>query len=144
MNGPVHTVPDAIHQLRRALSRRSRVEGRAALTDQVTTVADALAAIVSDATDLDVPVPPPITNAILDLRGWAGRIRDDSSRPTTVDATRLLTHLRELPDTQLLALLADLPWARMDALIDAIAEPTPEPPSTSPKGAPHSPQSRTA
>jgi len=37
-----------------------------------------------------------------------------------VDATRIIAYLRGLPDQQLLALLADLPWARLDALLDAI------------------------
>jgi hypothetical protein len=31
----------------------------------------------------------------------------------------VLAYLRGLPDQQLLALLADLPWARLDTLLDA-------------------------
>jgi hypothetical protein len=50
---------------------------------------------------------------------------DTTARPTAVDATRLLAHIRSLPDRQLLALLADLPWPRLDALLDAINEPPP-------------------
>jgi hypothetical protein len=42
------------------------------------------------------------------------------NRPTTIDATSLLAYIRGLPDQQLLALLADLPWARLDALLDAV------------------------
>jgi hypothetical protein len=144
MSGPRPSAPGAIQQLRRSLSRRTRLDGRAALTDEIATVANALVAVISDAVDLHLAVPPTITNAILDLRGWAARVRDDSSRPTTIDATHLLAYLRELPDTQLLALLADLPWGRMDTLLDAIAEPTPKPLGTpgAPKGAPRPPQDR--
>ena len=42
-------------------------------------------------------------------------------RPVAVDAIRMIAYIRGLPDQQLLAVLADLPWARLDALLDAIS-----------------------
>jgi hypothetical protein len=94
---------------------------RRALAAQVATLADTLAGTVSSAVELDLAVPPPVSNAVHDLRGWAARVESGgSARPPSVDATRVLAYLRSLPDQQLLALLADLPWARLDALLDAV------------------------
>jgi hypothetical protein len=63
-----------------------------------------------------------ISNCVHDLRGWAHRIDQGSTihPPAAVDATRVIAYLRGLPDQQLLALLADLPWARLDNLLDAV------------------------
>jgi hypothetical protein len=67
--------------------------------------------------------PTAVTNTVLDLRAWSVRVLDDhTTRPTAVDATRLLAHVRALPDRQLLALLGDLPWSRLDTLLDAVNE----------------------
>src|SRR6266511_1094596 len=53
--------------------------------------------------------------------GWAARVEHGgSTRPASVDATRVLAYLRGLSDQQLLALLAELPWTRLDALLDAV------------------------
>jgi hypothetical protein len=94
---------------------------RRALAAQVVTLADSLAGTVSSATELNLVVPPPVSNAVHDLRGWAARVQEGGNgRPASVDATRLLAYLRDLPDQQLLALLADLPWSRLDALLDAV------------------------
>jgi hypothetical protein len=104
---------------------------RRALAAQVVTLADSLAGTVSSATKLDLSVPPPVSNAVHDLRGWAVRVEHGGgARPHSVDATRLLAYLRGLSDQQLLALLADLPWSRLDALLDAVnvARPPERPP----------------
>jgi hypothetical protein len=94
---------------------------RRALAAQVATIANSLAGTVSNAAELDLPVPPPVSNAVHDLRGWAARVESGgSARPASVDATQLIAYLRGLPDQQLLALLADLPWSRLDALLDAV------------------------
>ena len=94
---------------------------RRALAARVATLADSLAGAVSSAAELDLAVPPPVSNAVHDLRGWAVRVSNGgSARPETVDATRVIAYLRALPDQQLLALLADLPWSRLDALLDAV------------------------
>jgi hypothetical protein len=94
---------------------------RRALAVQVATIADSLAGTVSSAAELDLAVPPPVSNAVHDLRGWAARVENGgSARPASVDASRVLAYLRDLPDQQLLALLADLPWSRLDALLDAV------------------------
>jgi hypothetical protein len=94
---------------------------RRALAAQVATIADSLAGTVSSAAELDLAVPPPVSNAIHDLRSWAVRVEHGAGgRPHSVDATRVLAYLRGLSDQQLLALLADLPWARLDALLDAV------------------------
>jgi hypothetical protein len=94
---------------------------RRALAAQVVTIADSLAGTVSSAAELDLAVPPRVSNAVHDLRGWAVRVEHaGSARPASVDASRVLAYLRALPDQQLLALLADLPWSRLDALLDAV------------------------
>jgi hypothetical protein len=94
---------------------------RSGLGQRITVIADDLAAVVSEAADLRLAVPTPVTNAVLDLRGWSARVvHKSTTQATTVDATRLLAYIRTLPDRQLLALLADLPWPRLDALLDAI------------------------
>jgi hypothetical protein len=94
---------------------------RRALAARVMTIANSLAGTVYSAAELDLAVPPPVSNAVHDLRGWAVRVENGrSARPAAVDATRLITYLRGLPDQQLLALLADLPWSRLDALLDAV------------------------
>jgi hypothetical protein len=99
---------------------------RRALAAQVATIANSLAGTVSSAAELNLAVPPPVSNAVHDLRGWAARVENGASaRPASVDATRLVAYLRDLPDQQLLALLADLPWSRLDALLDAVEVPRP-------------------
>jgi hypothetical protein len=103
---------------------------RRALAAQVATIADSLAGTVSSAAELQLAVPPPVSNAIHDLRSWAVRVEHGrAARPVSVDATRLLAYLRGLPDHQLLALLADLPWPRLDALLDAVDLIRPERPA---------------
>jgi hypothetical protein len=98
---------------------------RSGLAERIATLANDLAAVIDDAAELRLLAPTPITNGVLDLRAWSARLFDNSTpRPTTVDATRLLAYVRELPDRQLLALLADLPWPRLDALLDAINQPS--------------------
>jgi hypothetical protein len=93
---------------------------RRALAARVVTIADSLAGAVSTAAELDLAVPAPIGSLVLDLRGWAARVEEGGgARPSSVDATRVLAYLRAMPDQQLLALLADLPWSRVDALLDA-------------------------
>jgi len=65
--------------------------GRSGLGQRITVIADDLAAIVSEAADLRLAVPTPVTNAVLDLRGWSARVlHDNTTQPTTIDATRLL------------------------------------------------------
>jgi hypothetical protein len=94
---------------------------RRALAARVVTIADSLAGTVAGAAELDLTVPPPVSNAVHDLRSWAVRLENGgSTRPASVDATRVLAYLRGLSDQQLLALLADLPWSRLDAVLDAV------------------------
>ena len=94
---------------------------RRALAARVVTIADSLAGAVSSAAELDLAVPSPVSNAIHDLRSWAVRVQHGAGgRPHSVDATHLLAYLRGLSDQQLLALLGDLPWSRLDALLDAV------------------------
>ncbi|HZD37813.1 MAG TPA: hypothetical protein VE664_04160 [Actinomycetes bacterium] len=94
---------------------------RRALAARVMTIANSLAGTVSSAAELDLTVPPPVSNAVHDLRGWAVRVENGGgARPASVDATRVIAYLRGLPDQQLLALLAELPWSRLDALLDAV------------------------
>ncbi len=96
-------------------------------------IADSLTQLLSEAATRNLLIPPPISNSVHDLRGWAARISQGTAvRPTAVDATRLLAYLRGLPDHQLLALLADLPWTRLDALLDAVNT-TPPPYARSPR-----------
>jgi hypothetical protein len=105
------------------------------LADQILGIADRLTQILDQAATRSLAIPPSISNSVHDLRGWAYRIgQGTAARPAAVDATRLLAYLRGLPDQQLLALLADLPWARLDTLLDAVNT-TPFPPR------PPSPQS---
>jgi hypothetical protein len=95
--------------------------GPNSLAEQIIGVADSLTDVLNDAVSHNLVVPPPIGNLVHDLRGWACRVREGmTARPTAIDAARLLAYLRSLPDHQLLALLADLPWARLDALLDAV------------------------
>ena len=95
--------------------------GPGSLAEQLLAVADTLTQLLECAAALDQPIPPPIANTVHDLRGWAARISHGTATgPTAVDAGRLLAYLRGLPDQQLLAVLADLPWSRLDALLDAV------------------------
>jgi hypothetical protein len=97
------------------------VGGKHSLAGQVIGVADALADVLDQAAMRSLAIPIPISNTVHELRGWALRIdQRTAGRPVDVDATRLLAYLRGLPDHQLLALLADLPWGRLDALLDAV------------------------
>ena len=94
---------------------------RRALAARVTTIANSLDGAIASAGELDLAVPPAISNAVHDLRGWAVRVQEGGSvRQASVDAARVLAYLRDLSDQQLLALVADLPWARMDAILDAV------------------------
>ncbi len=94
--------------------------GPNSLAEQIMDVAESLTNVLNDAASRNLAVPPPIGNLVHDLRGWACRVREGmAAPPTAIDAARLLAYLRGLPDHQLLALLADLPWARLDALLDA-------------------------
>jgi hypothetical protein len=100
---------------------------RRALAARVVSIADSLDGVVATAVELDLVVPPPIGNLVLDLHSWAARVEDGGgTRSASADATRVLALLRSMPDHQLLALLADLPWSRVDTLLDA-AEPAREP-----------------
>ncbi len=124
MSGLRFHVPAALGPFRRAIARPTPHTRRRSLVERIATLADDLAAVIDDAAELRLVAPTPVTNAVLDLRAWSARVFDDSTtRPTAVDATRLLAYVRTLADRQLLALLADLPWPRLDALLDAINEP---------------------
>ena len=121
MSGIRARVLVSLRRLRPARTRPEHRVGRSGLGQRITVIADDLAAIVNEAANLRLAVPTPVTNAVLDLRGWSARVlHDNTTQPTTIDATRLLAYIRTLPDRQLLALLADLPWPRLDALLDAI------------------------
>lgn len=110
----------SLGRFRRALARPRPQPLHSSLAERIATLADDLAAVIDDGNQLRLAAPTPITNAVLDLRAWAARLFDDSrTRPTAVDATGLLAYVRALPDRQLLALLADLPWPRLDVLLDA-------------------------
>ncbi len=123
MSGICARVFAGLRQLRQAIARPRPQPRRSGLAERIATLADDLVAVIEDAAELRLAAPTPVTNAVLDLRAWSARAFDDStSRPTAVDATRLLAYLRTLPDRQLLALLADLPWPRLDTLLDAINE----------------------
>jgi len=103
------------------LARTSPASAPGSLDDQILTAADTLTQLLERAAALHQPIPPPIANTVHDLRGWASRIgHSTTGGPAAVDAGRLLTYLRGLPDQQLLAVLADLPWSRLDALLDAV------------------------
>jgi len=108
--------------MRRAITRLTGANDVApSLAGQIAGIADTLTQVLGEAATRNLAVPPPISNSVHDLRGWAFRIEQGTATaPAAVDATRLLAYLRDLPDQQLLALLADLPWARLDALLDAV------------------------
>ena len=125
--------------------------GPGRLAEQILALADTLAQVLDRAATQRLPVPSPVSNAVHDLRGWAARLHHPgSARPTGANAARMIAYIRGLPDHQLLALLADLPWARLDALLDTTAQPTPEPLDASatsnrkpdPTGWPSSPRRR--
>ncbi len=112
--------------MRRAVARltgtRGLPAGPGSLAAQIVGLADALVEVLDQAAARSLLVPPAITNGVHELRGWAVRVdQGTAARPAAVDATRLLAYLRGLPDQQLLALLADLPWARLDMLLDAVS-----------------------
>jgi hypothetical protein len=108
--------------MRRAITRLTGASDIThSLAEQIAGIADTLTQVLGEAATRNLAVPPPISNSVHDLRGWAFRIEQrTATAPAAVDATRLLAYLRGLPDQQLLALLADLPWARLDALLDAV------------------------
>ncbi|HEX9362330.1 MAG TPA: hypothetical protein VGA47_00920 [Candidatus Dormibacteraeota bacterium] len=123
--------------VRRAVARltgtRGLVAGPGSLAAQIAGLADALVEVLDQAATRGLVVPPAITNGVHELRGWAFRVNQGTaSRPAAVDATRLLAYLRGLPDQQLLALLADLPWTRLDTLLDAVNLHQPPSPSGRP------------
>lgn len=98
------------------------------LADQLLGIADSLTDVLNQAAARSLVVPPPISNSVHDLRGWSHRITHGTTAATVaVDANRLLRYLRGLPDHQLLALLTDLPWARLDVLLDAVNATTSQP-----------------
>ena len=112
----------SLRRLCQAPARSESQARRSGLAERIATMADELAAAIDDADQLRLSAPTPVTNAVLDLRAWSVRLFDyQAIRPTTINATALLAYIRTLPDRQLLALLADLPWERMDALLDALA-----------------------
>jgi hypothetical protein len=124
MSGLRARVLVGLRRFRRASAHPRPHARRSSLAERIATLADDLAAVIDDAAELRLMAPTPVTNAVLDLRAWSTRVLDDSTnRPTAVDATRLLAYVRTLADRQLLALLADLPWPRLDVLLDAINEP---------------------
>jgi mRNA-degrading endonuclease toxin of MazEF toxin-antitoxin module len=111
----------SLRRLCQAPARPEPQARRSGLAERITGIADDLAGLIDDADQLRLAAPTPVTNAVLDLRAWSVRVFDHpATRPTTIDATGLLAYIRTLPDRQLLALLADLPWARLDALLDAV------------------------
>jgi hypothetical protein len=122
--------------MRRAVARltgtRGLLAGPGSLAAQIASLADALVDVLEQAATRSLVAPRSVSNTVHELRGWAFRVdQGTASRPAAVDATRLLAYLRGLPDQQLLALLADLPWARLDALLDATAQPNHKPPDLS-------------
>jgi hypothetical protein len=124
--------------MRRAITRRTGtadlIAGPGSLARQVATLADTLTELLNQAASRGLVIPPPISNSVHDLRGWAYRLdQGTAARPAAVDATRVLAYLRGLPDPQLLALLADLPWARLDTLLDAVNTTKPPPHPRSPR-----------
>lgn len=121
--------------MRRTIPRRSGTpdlaSGPGALAEQLLALADTLTQLLNQATARRLAIPPPVSNSVHDLRGWAARINHTptAAGPLAIDAARLLAYLRGLPDQQLLALLTDLPWARLDTLLDAANTAPPRPPS---------------
>jgi hypothetical protein len=123
MSRPRVPLPSSLRRRRRAYARPRPATRRDGLAARITALADDLASVIDDAADLRLVAPTAVTNTVLDLRAWSVRVLDDhTTRPTAVDATRLLAHVRALPDRQLLALLGDLPWSRLDTLLDAVNE----------------------
>jgi hypothetical protein len=123
--------------MRRSVARLTGTRGLTgpgSLAAQIAGLADALANVLDQAGTRSLVAPPAITNTVHELRGWAARVHQGTTfnRPAAVDTTRLLAYLRGLPDQQLLALLTDLPWARLDTLLDAVNQPQPPSPSGSP------------
>jgi hypothetical protein len=111
--------------MRRTIARlagtTTPASGPGTLAEQILAAADTLTQLLERAAALHQPIPPPVANTVHDLRGWAARIGyGTTAGPAAADAGRLLAYLRSLPDQQLLAVLADLPWSRLDALLDAI------------------------
>jgi hypothetical protein len=108
--------------MRRAITRLTRASDvPPSLAGQIAGIADTLTQLLGEAATRNLAVPPPISNSVHELRGWAFRIEQGTAtHAAAVDATRLLAYLRGLPDQQLLALLADLPWTRLDVLLDAV------------------------
>jgi hypothetical protein len=124
--------------MRRAIARLTGtgdlLAGPGSLARRLASLADTLTELLNQAASRGLAIPPPIINSVHDLRGWAYRLdQGTAARPAAVDATRVLAYLRGLPDQQLLALLADLPWARLDTLLDAVNTTTPSPPGRSPR-----------
>jgi hypothetical protein len=120
--------------MRRMIARLAGATGPASgpgsLAEQLLGIADKLSQLLDHAAAQRLAIPPAVVNSVHELRGWAYLIGHGAAGgPADVDATRLLTYLRGLPDQQLLALLADLPWARLDALLDAANTTLPRPPS---------------
>lgn len=110
--------------MRRRPQAHQPIADRGHLAQQSLGLADALTHLLRDAAALHLPTPPAVANTVHDLRGWACRISDGTAAgPVAVDTTRIIAYLRGLPDQQLLALLADLPWSRLDALLDAVQMP---------------------
>jgi hypothetical protein len=104
------------------------------LARQLASLADTLTDLLNQAAGRGLAIPPPISNSVHDLRGWAYRLdQGTATRPAAVDATHVLAYLRGLTDPQLLALIADLPWARLDTLLDAVNTTTPPPYPRSPR-----------
>jgi hypothetical protein len=121
MSGIPKNLVAAAQRFRQALTGPGPQSHHVGLAQRIATIADDLAAAIDDAAELGLIPPTAVTNAVLDLRAWSARAFDDSTaRRTAIDATALLTYVRTLRDRQLLALLADLPWPRLDALLDAV------------------------
>jgi hypothetical protein len=105
----------------RRIDAKHPIRDPSGLAEQILGIADTLTQILEHAAAQRLPVPPSVSNSVHELRGWAARLHHPGgTRAAAVDATRIIAYLRGLPDQQLLALLADLPWARLDALLDAI------------------------
>src|SRR6266487_1946739 len=101
MTGLRVRVPASIQRFRRAIARPRPHPRRSSLAGRIATLADDLTAVIDDAAELRLMAPTTVTNAVLDLRAWSARVFDNSTtRPTAVDATRLLAYVRTLPDRQ--------------------------------------------
>lgn len=111
--------------LQRAVARLTGTPAMAAgsgsLAARITGAADGLAEVLAQAAARGLVAQPAISNTVHELRGWAFRVDHGIAAPTpATDATGIIAYVRGLPDHQLLALLTDLPWARLDALLDAV------------------------